>query len=826
MQATRAGRSASLPPLVVLTVGLLSGQLLAGGCMVATTGVAVALAAAGLLAAVWRPVRLLAMAALVAVWGNWSTARQLWPALPHEHIATYAKVGRGDSVALEATVAGDPSTRDRQIRLVLETTRSGADGGWHPVFGSILLTVRDPQRAWLAGDTVRARLALRRPRNFGNPGEFDYEAYLARRGLYVTAFLADDAALELVDRVPDSPWLIRWRRGVGALINDTLPPPEREVLRALIIGDAAAVPAPLQRAFVNAGVNHVLSISGLHVGMVAAIGYALWRWLLGRSRWLLLRANVPKLSVTAGAMFVLLYAGIAGSNPATLRSVIMVLVFVGGVLVNRQRDFLVSLAAAALLISLIEPGAVLDVSFQLSFVAVLFLVLMMTRFARWWRHWEDRHLVRLRRGVIRWLRPAAAYLAVSASALVGTAPLTAFHFNQVSWIALLANAVVVPLLGTVAVACGLAAALLFPVSTTLARAAVIAAWPGLWLGDRAVELFAAVPHAALRIVSPTVFELGLLYGALLTALCVSGRARRAGLGLISVLALADGSWWYWERMHHRDLRVTFLSVGQGDSAVVECPPDTVMVIDGGGVGDGSFDVGERLIAPYLWSRKIAGVDIMAMSHPQWDHYGGLTFVAREFAPREFWSTGDVAATSVHFAALQAALDEGQVARVTLTANMQRHCGDVLVRVLSPAAAKSVSVNDRSLVLQLEYAGRRVLFPGDIERDAEAAIVAATDGQLTSAILKVPHHGSATSSTPAFVAAVAPRWAVASVGLANRFGFPHVGTLRTYAEHAVKMLRTDLDGAVTTSIDVAGRTVVQTHRRRDPRGGAAETLDDR
>jgi len=412
--------------------------------------------------------------------------------------------------------------------------------------------------------------------------------------------------------------------------------------------------------------------------------------------------------------------------------------------------------------------------------------------------------------VIRYARSAAAYLAVSAAAFLGTAPLSAFHVHQVSWVTLLANALAVPMFGTITVALGVAAALSYPLSRTLAGLLIDAAWPGLWLGEHIVRLFSTVPGAGLRVVTPSLVELALAYALLLAVLCLDGRRRRAIVSLLVLLALSDAGWWYRERLYRSDLRVTFLSVGQGDAAVVECPGSAVMVIDGGGLGDGSFDVGERLIAPFLWRRKIARIDTAVMSHPQWDHYGGLSYVVRQFRPSEFWSTGDIARGSVHFSELEKALDATGVHRVALGPGMTRRCGDALVRILGPTT-RSESVNDRSLVFRLEWSDGGVLFTGDIEWEGEAALLAAADGALRSMVLKVPHHGSATSSTPAFVDAVHPVWAVASIGFDNRFGFPHAKTLATYAHAGVRLLRTDRDGAVRLTMERSGSTTVQVTR---------------
>jgi competence protein ComEC len=716
-------------------------------------------------------------------------------------------------VQIEGVLTADPELGDGRVRFWVAVDRLEAGGGWRAAEGQIVLSVREMEREWRSGDRLRAEVSLRRPRNFGNPGEFDIEAYWARRNIYVTAYADDDAEFNQVGHVDNlfADWLSRWRRGVGALFRSTLSEPQAGVLSALIVGTDGALPRELRQAFTRAGVSHVLSISGLHLALVAAAGYALIRWLLARSRRLLLGTNVPKLAVGLSVIPVLLYAGIAGSNVATTRSVLMILVFMGATVVDRQRHMVISLAVAAIGILLYAPGAALDISFQLSFVSVLGLVLAMERFWPWWTAWEERHLVRLRGWRARLWRPIAAYIAVAVGALAATTPLTAWHFNQVSFAAPLANAVVVPLLGSGAVILGLLAASAYAFSAPLAQLFVLCAGPCVQLGVWFVRLFAGFPYAAVRVATPTLLELALLYGGWLSVLTLRGHRRAIAAGALVSLLAADGTWWYAARYHHSDLRVSFLSVGQGDCAVAELPGGTVMVIDGGGLGGDGFDVGERVVAPFLWSRKIAHVDYLVLSHHDWDHYGGLAFLAAQFSPHEFWWNGS-AARSERFAHLQQTLTENAVQRITAGSGTQRNIGAVAVRVLSPVHnPNEIKANNASVVLRLAFAGRSVLFPGDIEAAAERDLVANADGNLRSPILKVPHHGSHTSSTARFLDAVAPQLAVISDGFQNRFGFPHRDVLARYASRGSMVARTDLDGAVQVQIQADGRIAAQTYR---------------
>jgi competence protein ComEC len=790
--------------LVALTVALLVGQLcgsapyvrlLAGGMAV----VALAVWLHGRLRLAW-----IAACVCLAAIGMLQVDAVLRPRLVAAHIAHAA----GRAVSVAARVRDCTQDSNGRVRLLLDVRAIAGDAKAHPAQGRVLVTIATATEAWQPGDGLQATLRLRRPRNFGNPGEFDYEAFLARRQVYVTAFAMTDRTWERTPAARDFRSAIgAWRTAIRAALARTLSGTARDIAAALIIGDTASLPPSLWDRYARTGVVHVLSISGLHIGLVASAAFAAIRWLMSRSQRFLLHANVPKVTMALSVVPVILYGVLAGGSAPTLRSIVMVLVLGVGLLLNRRHDWLTALAAAALVISLLWPGAVFEIAFQLSFMSVLALMIGMPPINRRWRAWEEARLVRLRSDTWRWraARVVVVTLGATACAAVGTAPLTAYHFHQVSLITLVANLLVVPLLGIVPVSAGLVAAVCVPLAPTLA--AMLFWISGLFIhcADTIVTFLAQVPGAAIRTVGPSEIELALLYAGLGIGFLPARRLRIIAVLALGFAASLDAAYWYRERLQRGRLRVTFLSVGQGDCAVIEFPTSAVMVIDGGGLA-GSFDVGERVIAPYLWRRKIAHIDALVLSHAERDHYGGLTFLARTFAPSTLWWNG-VPGHGEQLQQFWTTLDQHGVPARAVRRGFRRHVDGVEVEVLGPSAADGGSLNDRSLTVRLRYGSSTLLFPGDVETEGERRLVHSSNGGLTATILKVPHHGSRTSSTAPFVDAVMPRVAVISAGFDNRFRMPHAEVLAAYGARGASMWRTDLDGAVIVEAHANGAVTV-------------------
>ena len=813
--------STTSPPLADVLLPLALGTLVGGpigargdavACAATVAAASIVVVVAAVVAAT-RARRMLVVvaAAMVAAMAG-SVART--GDLPPDHVGR-AVGSRGVApIAVEGAItASRPRGDGRSLTVAAERIRVAGED--RAATGLVGVTIAHPRQTWPVGSRVRLVARLRRPRNFGNPGGYDVERALARRGIHATTFLWDDEAITLVAAPRDdlSSRIAAFRERIVARVSANVAAPERGFVVAVLSG-VDAVDDDTRRVLARTGLAHATSVSGFHIAVVAGAAVLLAGACLRRCDAVLLRWDRWKIAGVAGLAPVAAYAAIAGGSVPALRSVLMYLAVLGALAGERPPDAMRALAAAALVLGLAVPDVVGDISFQLSFVSVAALILVARRTRRDTGLAENNG--RLRRAIRTWV---VEPMIVSAAASIATAPLTAWHFQQVSLIAPVANLLALPLLGPLTLLPGLAALPILTVAPATADALLAVAGLAARAGLAVATACARVPYAALTTPMPSVLELCVCYAWLLLpvaarAASVSRRAVRLApaVAVLVAVSIGDVGYWVWVRTLDPRLRATFLSVGQGDGAVVELPRGGVIVVDGGGFA-GGFDTGERLIAPFLHARKVLRLEAIVMSHPQLDHYGGLAALAEQFAPREFWSNGTIA-NAPGFARLERALDAaGTRRRVLARGDVPVARGDVAIEVAHPARTAGVDPNNASLVVRLVHGDVRFLFTGDVEAPAEAEMLAAA-APLATTVLKVAHHGSATSSTARFLAAAAPRVAIISDGVDNRFGFPAPAVLaRLDAIHA-HVWRTDTDGAIAVTSN--GDTItVATHARRGP-----------
>jgi competence protein ComEC len=704
------------------------------------------------------------LAPLAFAMAGWAVAAAISPApatQPHSSA----------EVILDGRVSSVPERLDDHQRFLLRS-RDGR---------LLLATSPAPPYPLALWDRIRLSARLRRPEGARNPGGRDRAGELAAKGVALEAH----ASTPPVRVAPPSPFarLEDGRSRFASLASRALPPREAALVRAIGAGDRGAIDPATADAFARSGLAHLLSVSGLHLAVVALGLWKSCRFALARWDALAARHDPARIAAAATLPVTVLYALATGADVPVVRSAVAAALALGGVLLQRETDALTAVSVAAIAILAAEPGARLDPSFQLSFASVAGLAL----FTR-----PLREAIPLPRETHRLLGRAREMLlsaaCASAAATVATAPIVALHFRRLSLFALASNVVGVPVGSALTVTAALAAAA-SALSPALAAPALWACHPLAYLLLALNDLFARPSWSAVAVGSPGPVGLTLAYLALLAAWRLRGRARWLAAAAAAAALILPAPLRHALALRRGGLEVTFLSVGQGDATAFLLPDGTAAIVDGGGDPRGRVDPGARDVVPWLRDAGIRRISALFLSHPHPDHLGGLPSIAAAFPVERFFSNGRVGDEMA-----AAALARLPPATRLRPGEVFERAGVRFEALGPPDGSEAWTENDASLVLRVTYGESVFLMCGDIEAEGEAALVAAAGGRLRADVVKIPHHGSATSSGLALVAAVAPRFAIATVGAGNRFGFPSPEIVARWRASGAALLRTD-EGAI-------------------------------
>ena len=739
-------------------------------------------------------------------------------ATPEQYVDRY--VGR-KIWRIHGVIARQPRVDEFRWRFVLAADVLEAPDRRIGVSGLVTVSGGGVWPGLNRGDRVSFSGRLRAVRSFANPGGFDYERFMAMQAVRVRVY-ARDGTLRAVPGEKPGVWrnaLDRLRERLSGRMTLALkdfPQATVDFLKAVLLGDRNGLSASVREDFNRAGVGHVLAISGIHIGMVAAAAFAVARWLLGWIPFMLRHAWTRKGAALAALVSVLGYGMLAGLTPSTQRAMLTAGVLMLGYWAGRRHDWLNTVALAALVILLIHPPALLSISFQLSFMAVLSILSGLNICSAGVLKPTSTIWQRLARRTI-------GFLTVSIMAILGTLPLVLHYFNQASLAGVVVNLVVVPVVGLLVVPCGLAGIL---VAGWNAGAAGVL-WYLSALGGELVRLTVAWaaqwPWAVVRCFTPNGIEIGLYY--LLAAVLLFRKKMpkpKAAVALVLVFISLDAVYWLHQRFGGRSLRVTVLDVGQGTANLIQFPGGFTMLVDGGGFSTNSgFDVGRNIVAPLLRREKIGSLDLVVLSHANSDHLNGLLFILENFKVKTVWSNGQ-GCPGAGYRQWQRRVANEKIEYLTMGQVPDRVAlRGVRLEVLAPppdfkhrsAFEPWRDLNNNSMVLRVSYGDVSFLFPGDIMAPAERDLIARSGAiRMRGTILVVPHHGSRSSSTAAFLEAVRPKEALISAGWDNRFGFPHVQVLRRFHEHGIRTWCTAQDGAIRIVTD--GKTYrIQTFRNK-------------
>ncbi|MEK6593459.1 MAG: DNA internalization-related competence protein ComEC/Rec2 [Pseudomonadota bacterium] len=621
------------------------------------------------------------------------------------------------------------------------------------------------------GERWQLTVRLRRPHGTANPHGFDYEAWLLERDIRATGQVRAKGGNRRLDAATYHPRYFAdgVRAALRAKIQQTLQDrPYAGVLIALAVGEQRAIAPEQWQVFTRTGVNHLMSISGLHVTMVSGLVFALAYWLWRRSERLTLRLPARKAAVLCGLAAALLYTLLAGFAVPAQRTLYMLAVMALALWMGRMGSASTVLALALFTVTLIDPWAVLAPGFWLSFGAVAVIMFVTVgRVAQ--PHW------------------LAAWARVQWAVTLGLVPPLLALFQQVSIVSPVANALAIPVVSLIVVPLTLAGMLL-PFDFVLLLAHLIMSWCMAVL-----EWMSELPDAVWQQHTPPAWTVVVAVLAAAWLLLPRGfPARWLGvsgfLPLFLVLPPAP---------QEGELKLTVLDVGHGLSVVARTRSHALLYDTGPSFGPGA-DSGNRIIVPYLRGAGVRRLDAVVISHDDIDHTGGAVSVLQALpVERLFTSLPD----------MDPLVLVTENAHQCFAGQMWDWDG-VRFEILHPSRTSYDETawkdNDRSCVLMISTrSGRRILLPADIEHRAEKLLLSTQADALGADVLIVPHQGSKTSSTPAFVNAVDPRAVIFPVGYRNRFGHPHAEVMQRYRELGSRIYRTDRDGALTLHVDAAG-----------------------
>ncbi len=649
------------------------------------------------------------------------------------------------------------------------------------------------------GDVLRCKSRMRKPRLFGTPGEFGWPRYLASQHIDMTAWVKSPEKIEVLERRDMLPerTMVQWRSQIATSILGLMPEDRANLVRALVLGEGRIIPDPVREILARSGISHLFAISGLHLGMIALLGYRLLFSFYRRSPRLLNWRPPQKILPLVLLPLLFGYLLLTGDAVSTRRA--FTLAFMGAVFLcwRYYVNPLLLLASLALLSLQINPLLLWQAGWQLSFAGAAGILL-------WRPLWQNRGS-----NFPLCLRYPLQLFLVTFAAMLATLPLVLLNFHLFAPVGIVANLICVPMITLLALPVGFSGLLFYPLFPQLAGLLLQLCGLLLEFVLSLASWFIALPGSGgtyLFLSHRQYLAVGLIVLSLLLAARLT---KQATVRVVTASFIAAGLLWQFPLPQAFPVALTMFSVGQGESMLLQNNGGQAILIDGGGFYSDRFDVGERLLAPALGRLGVTGFNAVVLTHDDLDHRKGLVFVLEHFPVEEFWIGNSF--SELHYSLQNVLLKKEIPVKVIPPGwNEIPFWASGELNIFNGTTAES-NKNNSSLVIHLNHQrDESLLLTGDLEESGVLNLLAAgLPG--TASLLKLPHHGSRFSAADRLIDQLVPEVCLVSSGYQNRYHLPARQVVDYLQERNIPLYRTDLSGTLQAQLSEKGWQVKQWQR---------------
>ena len=627
------------------------------------------------------------------------------------------------------------------------------------------------------GDSLYIEGEFKQPEEARNYKGYNYKQYLKTKKIIGTVELEKVKIL----KSSNGSFIHNIQKYIRDTINGTLTDEEGNLLLAILLGDKDKLSEDIQESFKTSNLSHMLAVSGAHVSyIILGLTYVLQNSIIGK-----------KNGKIVCIIFLLAFMAITNFTPSVTRACIMAILTLFSSIIYRKSDVYTNISVAALITLIFNPYSLLDLGFQLSYGGTIGIIIFIKRIQE----------KKSNSKVINYIKQMAL---VSIYANIIIIPIMMYHFNTVSFTFIISNIMASPILGIIVIT-----GFLFIIASItvkpLTRLIAIFIKPILSILIKISQICSKLPFSNILVVTPYMFNVISYYAIILY--CIKSKKNnkcKIIICLLIVLILIN----FIIYIFPQKLRIFFIDVGQGDSTLIITPDKKTVLIDGG--GSDSFDVGEKVLLPYLLDRRILKIDYVLISHFDTDHCGGILTIMEKVKVKNI-IISEQAEHSENYERFKKLMIHKRIRLIEVKKGDKIKIGRYSeFKILFPTSRllSENPLNNNSIVAQFNYNNFKMLFTGDIEKLAEQQILKTEKAEIRADILKVAHHGSKTSSIPEFIKAVRPKIALIGVGKNNTFGHPNQQTIKNLENIKCRIYRTDLQGEIIIKIDQKGRMNVK------------------